>query len=136
VTDIFLTGTQGQSTDQPAGPSIPAIPSWDGQIDSLPGIMDALTGAVRQLSGHFPAQNNTGPSSAAYPGGGKVPSSAQLNNTKDDNKKKPQYTEVNRQTKDVKITNPDDATQYVIVTQIVALTMQDNVTKEQWIWKL
>lgn len=130
MADIFLTGNQGQSTNQPAGPSIAAIPSWDGSAEGLGGTINALVDAVRQLSGQIPA-------SGADPIGGAkfgAPGNIKTGGAKDDKVQK--FTEINRTTKNVKITNPEDDTQFVIVQQITSLTMQDNVTKEKWIWKL
>jgi hypothetical protein len=142
MTDIFLTGTQGQSTDQPAGPTIPAIPTYDGQ--NLDGVIEALTGAVRQLSGHVPRPNNearaneflSGMKDASNNKDKKDGKTKSPPTPKDKDTKEQRFSEIERVTQDVKITNPQDKTQYVIVTQIVELTMQDNVTKEKWYWKL
>jgi hypothetical protein len=44
------------------------------------------------------------------------------------------FTQSNVVTKLVKVTNPNDATQFVMVRQIVGLTMNNPVTGEQWQW--
>jgi hypothetical protein len=44
------------------------------------------------------------------------------------------FTQSNIVTKLVKVTNPNDSTQFVMVNQIVGLTMTNPVTGEQWQW--
>lgn len=46
-----------------------------------------------------------------------------------------EFIEINRTTKLVKVVNPQNTSQYVMVKQIVALTMFDKVTGETWTWK-
>lgn len=48
--------------------------------------------------------------------------------------KQGKYSEVTRQVKTVRVTNPQDKSQYVDVEQIYALTMRDNNTGETWTW--
>jgi len=116
MSDVFLTGTQNQGTDQPAAPQLPAIPNNDGTQQGLQNTVDSLVHAVNRLSGHQPSTNNTQPSQ------------------KKDGKAR--FAEISRVTQTVKIKNPDDATQFVMVKQITKLVMQDTVTKEQWVWTL
>ena len=116
MSDVFLTGTQNQGTDQPGPPTIPAIASFDGTQAGLNNTVNDLVQAVNRLSGHQPSTNNTQPSQ------------------KKDGKAR--FAEISRVTQTVKIKNPDDATQFVMVKQITKLVMQDTVTKEQWVWTL
>lgn len=44
------------------------------------------------------------------------------------------WNQLSRQTQQVKITNPQDPTQYVVIDRINSLTMQDNRTGETWVW--
>ncbi len=124
MSDIFLTGTQNQGTDQPGPPTIPAIASFDGTQAGLNNTVNDLVQAVNRLAGHTSGANNTSPQSQ--------PKQSQP-------KKKAataRFSEVSRITQTVKISNPDDDTQFVMVKQITKLVMQDNVTKEQWVWTL
>ena len=121
MSDVFLTGTQNPGTqnpgtNQPAAPQLPAIPNYDGTQQGLQNTVDSLVHAVNRLSGHQPSTNNTQPSQ------------------KKDGKAR--FAEISRVTQTVKIKNPDDATQFVMVKQITKLVMQDTVTKEQWVWTL
>lgn len=130
MTDVFLTGRPGQSTDQPGAPQLPAIPSYDGTDAGLQGTLDALVTATRAMAGQNPAANNKGNTSPQ--GSGSNGMKSPTNNKKKDGGGR--FSEVSRVTKKVKISNPDDDTQYVMVEQITKLVMQDNVTKEQWVW--
>ena len=127
MSDVFLTGTQNPGTNQPgtnqpAAPQLPAIPNYDGTQQGLQNTVDSLVHAVNRLAGHQPGTNNT----------------SQQSQPKQDNKNKnkARFSEVSRITQTVKIKNPDDATQFVMVKQITKLVMQDTVTKEQWVWTL
>ncbi len=44
------------------------------------------------------------------------------------------WTQFNRVTERVKVTNPDDPSQFVEIDRIKTLTMVDNVTGEKWVW--
>ncbi len=116
---VFLTGTQNQGTNTPAAPQLPSIPSYDGTQRGLQDTLDMLSQSVNRLSGHLPGANNK-----------------QSQSTPNRHKKKARFSEVTRTTQEVKIKNPDDPTQFVVVKQITKLVMQDNVTKEQWVWTL
>lgn len=120
MSDVFLTGTQNPGTIQPAAPQLPAIPNFDGTQQGMQNTLDNLVQAVNRLAGHQPGTNNTSPQSQP----------------KQDKKKNARFSEVSRTTQTVKIKNPDDDTQFVMVKQITKLVMQDNVTKEQWTWTL
>src|SRR5579863_8869061 len=117
----FLTGTQNLGTEQPGSPSVQSIPSLDGTQQGMTDTVNALVNTVRALAGHQPAPNNK-----SQPG------------TKNDQQKKKnnraRFSELSRTTQTVKISNPDDPTQFVMVKQITKLVMQDNVTKETWEW--
>lgn len=128
MTDVFLSGRPGQSTNQPGPPQLPAIPSYDGTPGSLQGTIDALVTATRAMAGQNVAANNKGNTSQQS---GNTAKSTTNSKKKDGGGR---FTEVSRVTKTVKISNPDDDTQYVMVEQITKLIMQDNVTKEQWVW--
>ena len=129
MTNVFLTGSPSQGTDQPAGPAVPAIPTFDGTPDGLDSTVNSLVDAVRLLSGQRPFPNNQDTQNNG-------PGNSGSNSAKAKQGNNDRFTEISRQTQDVKVTNPSDSTQYVMVRQITKLVMQDTVTKEQWIWTL
>src|ERR1700678_1752884 len=112
--------------DQPSPPSLQAIPEVSNSLQGLYDTVSALVQNVRGLSGQTPRQSGPSPKNPSQP------------KTKQGTKKdtSSRFTEVNRKTETVKIMTPDDATQYVIVTPISSLTMQDAVTGETWTWTL
>jgi hypothetical protein len=131
--DLFLTGTQGQATDQPAAPTLMQIPAPDGTQAGTEAALTALTNNVNALSGVGPRNSNADIQPFLSPGKG--PSKTQQNSK--DNKKKNQnsarFIEVSRQTKETTITDPNSGAS-VTFTDITQLIMQDTVTKEQWVW--
>lgn len=48
---------------------------------------------------------------------------------------KGRWLEVDRQTEDVRVENPDDSDQYVIIKRINSLTMRNSGTGEVWKWE-
>jgi hypothetical protein len=130
MSDIFLTGDAGQSTNQPGAPSLPAIPSLDGTSQGMEAAVGALVHVTRQLAGQQPAQNST--ARPGSPAGSNAPKS----NISDPKSNKARWEELSRTNNTVKISNPDDTTQFVMVKQITKLVMKDNVTGEQWVWTL
>lgn len=132
MTNVFLTGGQA-AIDQPNAPIFPAIPSLDGTQQGMENTINALATAVKTLTGQNPSKSS--PPQNQNQNQNRNPNRNQNPNR---NNKQPNniFTEVTRLTSDVKITNPDDNTQFVMVKQITKLVMQNNVTKEQWVWTL
>jgi hypothetical protein len=48
--------------------------------------------------------------------------------------KQPRWTQATRTTEKVKITNPDDPSQYVEIERIKSLSMKDGITGDSWQW--
>jgi len=113
-------------TTQPSGPALQAIPDMERSIESLYNTVAALVQNVRHLSGQSPAPPKTPPKPNA-------PKPQQEKSKKQANGR---FSEVTRATQTVKIENPQDSTQYVMVKQITRLVLQDNVTGETWEWTL
>jgi hypothetical protein len=130
MADIFLTGDQGQSTDQPGAPLVPSIPALDGTQAGLEATVSIMATAVRLLAGQIPRTNNTG-------GGGVK---TQQGKNPQDQKPKPKapvprFIEFSRRTEKVTVTDPVSGA-FLTYNQITNLVMQDTVTKETWDWKL
>jgi hypothetical protein len=116
------------SQNQPSGPSLQAIPELEQSMDGMYSTVSALVQTVRALAGQTPRQ-----SSGARPAQKSNTSKTQQTQKKENTGR---FTEQSRVTSTVKITNPQDDTQYVMVKQITQLIMVDNVTGEQWVWTL
>lgn len=122
----FLSGDQGQSTDQPAAPFLPAIPVYDGTTDGLTATMGALIDAVNRLTGNGPPTNNI-----IRP----QPGTTKPTNQKKEKGKPGRFTEVSRQKTPITVTDPNSGAS-LTYNQITKLTMKDNVTGETWEWRL
>jgi hypothetical protein len=107
--------SRDQVITQPAPKKLPAIPVATDLASALAAIA-ALTTIVRSLT-QPPVQNNYG-----GVGGGGEPSKPQ------------RWTQDKRVTETVKITNPDDPSQFVEIQRIKSLTMKDGQTGETWVW--
>ncbi len=111
---------------QPTPSALPAIPpvqagDWQSVIDAI----NALALGYQLLSGQVPPPGDPGqPGQPGSPGrAGK------------DAKTGGRFIELSRGTKQVRITNPDDDSQFVDVEIINRLVMKDTVTGEQWVWQ-
>jgi hypothetical protein len=123
----FLTGDQGQSTDQPLAPLIPAVPVYDGTPEGLVATVGAMVEAVNRLTGNGPPDNNTDPNKS-------FSFKVKQQSKKDAKKKnKQRFVEVARSLKEVTVTDPNSGAS-VTYEDIVKLTMQDTVTGETWEW--
>lgn len=120
--DIFLTGTQNQSTNQPSAPVLQGIPELDGTSQGLENTVAALINNVRALSGQVSTNaNNLSP---------------QQSSTQSSKKTKlGSFVEISRQTQSVTITDPNSGAS-VTFKQITQLVLQDTVTQETWTWNL
>ena len=114
--------------NQPQGPSLQAIPELQNSMEGLYSTVSALVQNVRGLSGQTPRQSSPPRKNSSS----NTPKTQQIPKKENTGR----FTEAVRVTQTVKITNPQDNTQYVMVKQITQLIMQDNVTGEQWVWKL
>jgi hypothetical protein len=114
--------------NQPSGPALQAIPELQQSMEGMYNTVAALVQVVRGLSGQTPKQ------SSAIPKGSKANTSKTQQTQKKENTGR--WSEASRVTSTVKITNPNDDTQYVMVNQITQLIMVDSVTGEQWVWNL
>lgn len=124
----FLSGDQGQSTDQPAAPFMPAIPVYDGTTDGLTATMAALTDAVNRLTGNGPPPNNSRGNVSLF-------KTKQDPNTKkkQDKGKLGRFIEVSRTKTPTTVTDPNSGAS-VTFNQITQLKFRDNVTGETWEW--
>lgn len=116
--------------------SIPPINTSNGaaaQMASMAEAIAALTYNIQLLSGQLQQRDNgngnTNQGSGA-PGPGKGGSAPRPPNPS----KQSRFAEVNRTTEKVKVTNPDDDSQFVEFNQINTLTMVDTITGETWSW--
>lgn len=128
MSSVFLTGTAGQSTDQPGAPTLPAIPDLDGSDQGLQSTVQALVDNVRTLSNQIPGNNNTVNQSSGT-------TTKQQTNAQKKQSQIARFTELSRQTQQVTVTDPSSGAS-LTYTQITQLVMQDNVTKELWTWNL
>ena len=106
------------STAQPAPPKVPSIPPATDLASALNAI-NALAAAMRYVLSHLPPPNPNPQGS----GGGNTQAPALG-----------RWNQVNRSTAQVKVTNPQDPSQYVIIDRINSLTMRDSKTGETWVW--
>ena len=128
--DIFLTGDQGQSTDQPGSPALQSIPNLDGTAQGLYSTVDALVNTVRALAGQGPDPNNASRGSSKT-----APKNNQKNNQKDNQKNTARFIEKSRTTQQVTVKDTSSGAT-LTYTQITQLVMQDTVTGETWQWNL
>ena len=108
--------TQPPSVDMP---SIPQATDLASAIAAINALSMAMRTVVRRL-----------PPPPIQPQGGTT-----LTTTK---KKPPplgRWNQVQRITEQVKVTNPNDPTQFVIIDRINNLVMRDSNTGETWVWK-
>jgi hypothetical protein len=107
--------------DQPKPVKMPTIPPAVDLASALAAIR-ALTLLVQQLAGQQSVQGPQG-----LPG-----QPGQSSRTKVG-----RWNEIpgSRVTQTVRVFNPQDKTQYVDVERINSLTLQDNVTGEDWVWR-
>ena len=107
--------TPPNQVGQPAPVQLQSIPMAPHQFDwnAVRAMLNQMKRAIETLSGQI---------------GGST------SNQKKKNNKVGKYIEVDRQTAQVRITNPQDSNQYVDVLRINSLTFQDSVTGEKWTW--
>lgn len=110
-----LTPIDVQIPTLPPGSFLPPFlpPSSSGFPPSQVGFG---SGPLFVLGKNFPAVKNT----------------AAVNNGSTANTKTGKWAEVDRQTEDVRVENPDDKDQYVIIRRINSLTMRNTSTGEIW----
>lgn len=111
------------NTQQPSPVTLPAIPL----ATDLPSALAAIN-AMAMWIRH--AQQRLPPPPPDVQGRGGISGIK----TKPSTPVQGRWTKVSQQTKVVRVTNPNDPTQFVDVQQIVALTMTDTHTGEKWIW--
>jgi len=116
-------------------PRIPhfGIPAANG-VSAIPGIISALQqlqNAVNQITTSGPPQNNV---PQIQPGGGQ---GGQLGGTDKHQQQQPGEWEVTaRATQNVKVVNPDDDSQFVIVKETISITVQNSTTGQQIVLNL
>lgn len=108
-------------SSQPPPVTVPSIPPIDGSMGSIIAALNAMKIAIEGLYGlqgivRAPAANKSPSPSKPSP------------------KKTGRFNETKRTSAKVKVTNPDDDSQYVMVDQINSLTFTDSVTGETWQW--
>jgi hypothetical protein len=115
------------SVPPPPAVAFPSIPLPEPTIPGLVASVSALKNAVELLSG----QNNNVKKVSGVINGFSI-----KDNSKQQKKTPAQgrWVETNRVTATVRITNPQDSTQYVDVLRINQLTFTDSVTGETWVW--
>jgi hypothetical protein len=133
------------NADQPKFPAIPptlfnfVTPDAKNPQSVAQAILQLQT-ALTALTHPTPPQNNLPPNVGAalgggggggggtlgFGGGGKKPPAPPPDNS---------WTEVDRSTENVKVVNPDDDSQFVIVKEIVSITMKRNSTGETFTLK-
>jgi hypothetical protein len=97
-------------------------------LASTMAAVNALRLVYLRGTGGFGGAGHGGTASSLGPGGtgGTV---------KDEKKKQGQWVETNRQTEKVKVTNPDDPSQFIELERINQLTFKDAATGETWFWQ-
>ena len=128
MTTPYLTGDQGQSTEQAGGaqptvPTSPSLPALDGTQQGMDAAVFALLQAVGQLQDQQRITDVNVHNLTEQGGAG---------GTK---KKVGKYTEISRSTEDVTVTDPNTGAT-LTYTQITQLVMRDTETNELWTWKL
>lgn len=119
-------GSHPENIGAGTGITLPSIPTAVDLPSALAAI-NALAMGFRLLTN----QTKTAPRSM-QPGHG-VTNSVKSKNP--GTNKQGRWNESARTTQVVRVTNPEDATQFVDVKQINSLTMKDSQTGEQWQWK-
>jgi hypothetical protein len=116
--------------DQPDPSKFPPIPQATDLASALRAI-NALSQIVRNLTGQtgVTVVNNRFVTNITGQGGTTIPPKP--------NKPPPvgRWIQKTITRKDVKITNPDDPSQFVIVSRVQNLTMKDSVTGETWVYQ-
>lgn len=135
-----------------SAPQLPSIPivsinpqAWNvpqsviKDLQLLAEAINTIRQVVNAMGNRGAAPNNTGggPLIGGVGGQGiglslkKPPSNQQQRQQR---KQGAGFKEVNRVVKKVKVVNPDDKEQYVIINQIVSLTLRDPVSGLTWTW--
>jgi hypothetical protein len=118
-------------------PRIPhfGIPTVGG-INAIPGILSALQQlqqAVNQIVTSGPPQNNI-PQIPNKPGSG---SGGNLGGTdKNQQQQQGEWEVTARQTQNVKVVNPDDDSQFVIVKETTSITVENSTTGQRIVLNL
>lgn len=117
------TGVQPNQPQTPPYPSIPLATDLPSALNAINNMRLILQGLTNQLPTLFPNLDNPRNAKNGQPGGG---GGGQQGGN---------FTEVpgTRQTKTVKVTNPQDSTQFVMVDQITAVTFA-NKTGQTLTW--
>ncbi len=89
-------------------------------LNSALAAINALRQLVYMLLNSIPANGQPGPPGAA----GQSPQKTQS-----------KFTQSNIVYNTVRVTNPQDDTQYVDIQQVQSLTLINPVTKETWVWQ-
>lgn len=89
----------------------------------------AAVNALRRI-----AQRNSGGFGGPRPGTGLPLGGSTGASTKEEKKKQGRWSEQTRKTEKVKITNPDDPSQFVEIERINQIIWKDNVSGETFVW--
>ena len=122
-----------QPAQQPLSKLIASIPV----ATDLPSAINALNAirTILNVQNNSISPNNTvvwqGVTTTKNPPG--QPNNKQPSNASNGTRQSG-FAQSNVVTKLVKVTNPNDQTQFVMVRQIVGLTMTDPITNQQWQW--
>ncbi len=116
-------------TTQPPQSRLPAIPiatDLNSALLALNAMRQWMMMMMQTNPGHGTGGGGRGGGGAGGPGGGKKadPKKPQLGRW--------QQKDITR--KKVRVFNPQDHEQYVDVSRVTRLVMEDSVTKEQWVW--
>jgi len=109
----------------PIQPTLPTLPTWDGTDDGLRNFLNMIKQGYELLAGQRRPLGSAGAN----------------NNTSDKKQtdkdpKVGRFVEKSRKTKRVRVENPSNPDQYVMVERTVSLVMIDRVTKEEWVYHL
>jgi hypothetical protein len=112
---------------QPGGANIPSIPVAN-DLESAIAAVNTMRIAIGMLAGHIRPSNKQ-----VKPGhqGGSFGS-----HTKDSNNagKNGNWNEIKRTVKRVRVSNPDDESQFVDVDRIDNFTMRHRISGDTWVW--
>lgn len=115
VTAPVCAVSANETIQQPKPVQYPSIPVAT-DLPSAIAAINAMRQVVQKLSGGFTTSSSGKKNTPAPP--------------------QTTFTEISRATKTVRITNPNDPTQFIDVERISSLTLKDSQTGETWGWNL
>lgn len=127
---VCHVNTSNVPLKQPPPVQLPSIPVPTANLQSLLATVQVLKKIVERLAGQIQT-TPPGQVGAVTPRVQTTPAGGAGSNRGGTSAR---WTVVDQQTEKVKVTNPQDSSQFVIVQRTTRLVLQDSVTGEQWVY--